>query len=226
MCLCLFVSSVSKVDGIMMDFGMSATQLDNSERGFSFRKTHNGPLDMRMNVHSGEFTAADVVNNLSAEELAEIIETYGEDKAAYKLAKAIVRHREERGPFTNTTQLAHVIRVAMPNPDSFKKDPATRTFQALRIFVNSEFEEIDKALKAAEKILHPGGRIAVITFHSLEDKRVMQFMNEACGKKPGPTFKNIAPKGILPTETELEQNIRSRSAKLRVFERTTADAVR
>jgi len=109
----------------------------------------------------------------------------------------------------------------MPDPDSFKKDPATRTFQALRIFVNSEFEEIDKALKAAETLLEPGGRIAVITFHSLEDKRVMRFMNVACGLagNKGPTFKNVAPDGILPNETELKQNVRSRSAKLHIFER-------
>jgi 16S rRNA (cytosine1402-N4)-methyltransferase len=212
---------VDKVDGIVLDLGVSSPQIDQAERGFSFQA--DGPLDMRMSAQGQ--TAADVVENLSEEELARIIWEYGEEKKSRRVARAIVAFRET-APIKRTQVLANVVRGAVGYTPGI--DSATRTFMALRIFVNQELEELKAVLKASEEILNPGGRIVVVTFHSLEDRIVKNFLkidtssfsryspSMAMGSKA--VWKVLAKKPVLPSKEELAVNPRSRSAKLRVAE--------
>jgi 16S rRNA (cytosine1402-N4)-methyltransferase len=215
---------IPNVNGIVLDIGVSSMQIDTPERGFSFM--HDGPLDMRMG--SGGMSAADVVNDTEENQLANIIYRYGGERHSRAVAKAIVAARQET-PITTTSQLAKIIRsVVWASKD--KIDPATRTFQALRIWVNDELGELERALDAAEEILLPEGRLVIVTFHSLEDSMVKSFINEKSGKTKGvsrhvmnfepeievsKSFKPITRKAVKPTDAEIDRNIRSRSAKLR-----------
>lgn len=222
----LIEQSISKVDGILLDLGVSSHQLDEGERGFSYKK--DAPLDMRMSQEGT--TAADLVNNLSEQELSRIIFTYGEEKFAKRIAAAIVRERKN-GKIETTLQLADIVKNAIPAATRREGgNPARRTFQALRIEVNGELDKLSKALDEMADCLNPGGRIAVITFHSLEDRIVKQrfakwcsgctcppdFPVCVCGKIP---LGHLPFKAKAPTEEELEENPRSRSARLRVFEK-------
>lgn len=214
------------VDGVLLDIGVSSHQLDTDERGFSFHK--EAPLDMRMS-QSGK-TAADLVNKLSYEELRDIIYKYGEDKYAPSIARGIVEARAEK-PIKTTLELAEIIKQSVPQRVRREGHPARKTFQALRIEVNSELEQLEKGLDSAFEMLAKGGRLAVITFHSLEDRIVKQKMAQwcqgctcpkdfpvcVCGNKP--KAKLVARKPIEPSAEELENNPRSRSAKLRVCEK-------
>lgn len=214
------------VDGILLDIGVSSHQLDTAERGFSYH--HDAPLDMRMS-QSGK-TAADLVNTLSFSELCKIISLYGEDKFAKNIARAIEREREIE-PITTTLRLAEIVKDAYPAKARRDGHPARKTFQALRIAVNGELDVLSKGLDAAFSLLKSGGRLAVITFHSLEDRIVKQRMASwcegctcpkdfpvcICGKTP--CAKLITRKPIEAGEKELEENPRSRSAKLRVCEK-------
>lgn len=218
--------NVSGVDGILLDLGVSSHQLDEGERGFSYKK--NAPLDMRMSQEGT--TAADLVNNLSEQELSRIIFTYGEEKFARRIAAAIVRERKNR-KIESTLELADIVKNAIPAATRREGgNPARRTFQALRIEVNGELDKLSKALDEMADCLNPGGRIAVITFHSLEDRIVKHrfakwcsgctcppdFPVCVCGKKP---LGHLPFKAKAPTNEELEENPRSRSARLRVFEK-------
>ena len=215
------------VDGVLLDIGVSSYQLDNPERGFSYH--NDAPLDMRMS-QQGE-SAADLVNRLSWQELADIIRNYGEDKNAARIARGIVAAREQ-APIETTGQLAEIVRSSVPAAvRRAEGHPARRTFQALRIAVNGELDCLQQGLQAAFSILKPGGRLAVITFHSLEDRIVKQQMNEwcrgctcppefpvcVCGNKPKGTL--VYKKGLAPGEKELAENPRARSARLRVIEK-------
>lgn len=220
---------VESVDGIALDIGVSSMQIDDPERGFSFRG--DGPLDMRMG--SSDQTAADVVNKFAEEELANLIYQYGEERASRRIAHAIVELRKST-PITRTGQLASLIRsVVAKSKDGI--DPATRTFQALRIYVNDELGELERGLIAAERLLVPGGRLAVVSFHSLEDRRVKTFLRDRSGDAPRPsrhlpdtgtvrvpTFKVTKKSGFKPSAEEVSMNPRARSARLRVAERTSA----
>ncbi len=215
----------SHVDGVVFDLGVSSPQLDRPERGFSFR--FDGPLDMRMS-HVGE-TAADVVNSYPEEELADLIYKYGEERKSRVVAKAIVMDRETK-PFTTTGELAGLLRRIIPkSKDGI--DPATRTFQALRIHVNDELGQLERALDKALDALAPGGRLVVVSFHSLEDRIVKSFFAKH-GKKvavnkykaeegadAGFPLKVLSRKAILPSAEEVSRNPRARSAKLRVAEK-------
>ena len=220
---------VSAVDGVVMDVGVSSMQLDQGERGFSFRL--NGPLDMRMG-HNGP-TAADVVAKASETDLANIIYIFGEERHSRAVARAIVAARKE-APITTTRALSDIVsRVVRSRPNEIH--PATRTFQALRIFVNEELDELHAALVAAEQVLKPGGRLAVVSFHSLEDRIVKNFLNER-GKRSGgsrhlpdveqaqPSFEILTKRPIVADDEEIAANPRARSAKLRVAARTSAPA--
>lgn len=223
---------VGHIDGIALDLGVSSMQIDDFERGFSFRG--DGPLDMRMG--SSERTAADVVNQMAEKELADIIYRYGEERASRRVAHAIAELRRTE-PITRTGQLARLVRsVVAKSKDGI--DPATRTFQALRIFVNDELGELERGLSAAERLLVPGGHLAVVSFHSLEDRRVKTFLRERSGEAPRPsrhmpdqgeapvpTFKVRKRSGFRPSEQETAQNPRARSARLRIAERTSAAAL-
>ncbi|MBQ7767997.1 MAG: 16S rRNA (cytosine(1402)-N(4))-methyltransferase RsmH [Oscillospiraceae bacterium] len=219
---------ISGVDGILLDLGVSSPQLDDGERGFSYMA--DAPLDMRMNSQD-KLSAYEVVNTWSQEELKRILFDYGEERYAPRIASAICRRREEK-TIETTLELVDVIRSAMP-PQALreKQHPAKRSFQAIRIAVNDELGSVEKAMRDAIPLLNPGGRLAVITFHSLEDRIVKNAMAEAakgctcppnfpvcvCGKKPA--VKLISRKPIVATDEELEANPRSRSAKLRVCEK-------
>jgi 16S rRNA (cytosine1402-N4)-methyltransferase len=224
---------VPAVQGVALDLGVSSMQLDRAERGFSFR--FEGPLDMRME-RSGQ-SAADLVNEMAERPLADLIFTFGEEKKARRVAKAIVAARA-LAPIHTTQHLAEIVRRAVGPASHDRIDPATRTFQALRIAVNDELGEIDRGLAAAEKLLAPGGRLAVVSFHSLEDRRVKQFLRDRAGRNPkasrhlpiqdetvNPTLRLIAAGGIEPSEAETRSNPRARSARLRVAERTDAPGV-
>jgi len=219
------------VDGIVADLGVSSMQIDIPERGFSFQK--KGPLDMRMSK-SG-LSAYEVVNDYSGEELSDIIYKYGEENKARQIARAIVRSREA-APIETTTQLADIVRRVFGGQRKKKIDFATKTFQAIRIFVNGEIDNLSKLLGAAERSLKDDGRLIVVSFHALEDRVVKSFMHEKSGYKPGvsrympeveennvPSFKMITKKPIVPSDVELEKNIRSRSAKLRSAVRINRD---
>jgi len=213
---------VDKVDGILLDLGVSSHQLDDASRGFSFRQ--DGPLDMRMDQTQGP-TAADLVNQADEEELIRIFFEYGEESRARHAARAIVEARKKK-LFTTTTELAETIASVIPKTG--KKHPATLIFQALRIAVNKELESLAIVLEKAVRLLGPGGVLAVITFHSLEDRMVKQFMKQRSEEmldrpewpepRPNPNYCLTLPhrKPLIPLEDELEANTRSRSAKLRV----------
>ena len=215
-----------QVDGIVLDIGVSSMQLDQADRGFSFRE--DGPLDMRMSM-SGP-TAADFVNTAEEEDIANVIYRYGEERASRKVARKIIEMRAEE-PFATTSQLARAVRsVVRKSKDGI--DPATRTFQALRIYVNDELGELERAMGAAETLLKPGGRLVVVTFHSLEDRQVKTFMKERSGdpnkmsrRLPGepevaiPTFTTITRKAVTGQKDEIRANPRARSAKLRAVAR-------
>lgn len=218
------------VDGVVFDLGVSSMQLDEAERGFSFRR--DGPLDMRMG-NSGP-SAADLVAVASERDLAAIILTLGEERHARAVARAIVAARSQ-APIRTTLELAAVVeRVVRARPGAIH--PATRTFQALRIFINQELEELSAALAAAESLLKPGGRLVVVSFHSLEDRIVKTFLVErgrrSAGsrhlpepKRPLPTFRILTGSPVTPEQSELAGNPRARSAKLRAAERTQAPQV-
>ena len=214
------------VDGVVMDVGVSSMQLDRAERGFSFR--FEGPLDMRMS-QQGE-SAADFLNTAAEGTIADVLYHYGEERQSRRVARAIVAAR----PLTTTGQLAHVVRKALGYRPGAPKDPATRSFQAIRIHVNAELDELNAALAAAEQVLRPGGRLAVVSFHSLEDRIVKQFLRDASGSlanasrhlpqaapAQAPTFEQVA-KALRPGEAELARNPRARSATLRAAVRTAA----
>ncbi len=221
------------VDGFVLDLGVSSMQIDQSERGFSFR--FDGPLDMRMGRGAGP-TAADIVNGASEEELIHIIGTYGQERFARKVAFRIVQARAE-GKILTTAVLADIVRRAVPRSHKDLIDPATRTFQALRIMVNDELGELERGLSAAEALLRPGGRLVVVSFHSLEDGIVKQFMFSRAGRggrgsrhlpdapRDNPeTFSLPSGKAIAASESEARVNPRARSAKLRAAVRTGAAA--
>lgn len=220
------------LDGVVLDLGVSSMQLDMAERGFSFMK--DGPLDMRMS-QDGE-SAADIVNTADEALLADIIHFYGEDHAARRIARAIVEARA-RAPIETTLQLAEVVARVLPRPKPGQSHPATRAFQAIRIAVNTEFSELVEGLAAAERALRPGGRLAVVTFHSLEDRIVKRFLQVASGHEANanrfaparasvaPRFELVIRRAVAPDEAELAANPRARSAKLRVARRTDAPAV-
>jgi 16S rRNA (cytosine1402-N4)-methyltransferase len=198
-------------DGVLLDLGLSSLQLDDPERGFSFR--NEGPLDMRLDRRRGE-TAADLVARLPEGELADLIYRYGEERASRRVARAIVRARED-APITATTELAALVRRAVRRGRRFGFDPATRTFQALRIAVNRELEGLAEALRALAARLAPGGRLAVIAFHSLEDREVKHTFREL--GRGG--YRLLTRKPVRPGEAERAANPRSRSARLRALER-------
>jgi 16S rRNA (cytosine1402-N4)-methyltransferase len=226
---------VSRVDGITLDLGLSSPQIDDPTRGFSFRA--DGPLDMRMSK-SGP-SAADAVNRLEERELADIIHRYGEERHARRVAKRIAEARTATS-ITRTSQLAEIVRGAVPrSKDGI--DPATRTFQALRIYVNDELNELQRGLEAAENLLKPEGRLAVVSFHSLEDRTVKEFLRRRSQSGPSvsrhmpaandrgfslPSFRLLTRKPQIPSPEEMNRNPRARSAKLRVAERTEAPALR
>ena len=229
-------AGAERVDGIVFDLGMSSIQLDAAERGFSFRA--EGPLDMRMDPGAGAgATAADVVNTLPEEGLADILYAYGEERAARRIARLIVRSRRE-APFTGTRQLADLVRGVV-RKEAGGIDPATRTFQALRIYVNDEMGELDRGLCAAERLLAAGGRLCVVAYHSLEDRKVKTFLRVRSGSlprssrhipelpaggkaAPAPSFRLLHRGAVRPSAAEVAVNPRARSARLRAAERTAA----
>ncbi|MBT3142949.1 16S rRNA (cytosine(1402)-N(4))-methyltransferase [Phaeobacter gallaeciensis] len=219
------------LDGVVLDLGVSSMQLDLAERGFSFMK--DGPLDMRMSQDG--VSAADLVNESSEEAIADILFHYGEERASRRIARAIVRERA-LAPITTTLRLTEIIESCLPRPKFGQSHPATRSFQALRIAVNAEYDELFQGLMAAERALKPGGQLAVVTFHSIEDRMVKRFFQARAGKtgranryapeiaEEAPQFTLKSRKAIGPDDQELEENPRSRSAKLRVGIRTDAPA--
>lgn len=222
----------SAVDGVVLDIGVSSFQIDQAERGFSFMK--DGPLDMRMGG-SGP-SAADVVNRMSEKGLADVIFRLGEEKNARRIARVLVQRRAEV-PFETTADLASVVEDAVGGRRGARVHPATLTFQAIRMYVNDELGELARGLRAAEHILKPGGRLVVVTFHSLEDRLVKQWMKQKAGavpsgsrhmpllsRGPQPAFELQENKAVQPSEKEVETNPRARSAKLRAAIRTNADA--
>jgi 16S rRNA (cytosine1402-N4)-methyltransferase len=226
-------AGTSAVDGVMLDLGVSSMQLDEAERGFSFQE--DGPLDMRMSSEGP--SAADLVATLSESELADILHDLGEERRARAIARAIVKARGE-GPVTRTSQLVDIVTRVLGRPRPGEdKHPATRTFQALRLAVNDELGELARGLTAAERLLKPGGRLVIVTFHSLEDRIAKRFLAERSGRAGRgsrhvpdaapprePSFRLVNLKPISPGEEELKANPRSRSAKLRAAERTAAPA--
>lgn len=221
------------VDGVVLDLGVSSMQLDRAERGFSFAK--DGPLDMRMS-QSGP-SARDLVNSASESVLADILYHYGEERASRRIARAIVAARAD-APIDTTLQLAAIIASCLPRPKPGQSHPATRSFQALRIAVNAEFEALVQGLEAAERALRPGGKLAVVSFHSLEDRIVKRFFLNRAGQggranryapetpEDAPRFTLIARAGVEADAEELARNPRARSARLRMGLRTDAPAGR
>ena len=214
--------------GILLDLGVSSPQIDNAARGFSFRG--NGPLDMRMDTTRGQ-SVAEWLADASIESMTEVIRDYGEERFAGQIAKAIDRRRQERGPLGSTAELAEVVAGAVKTREP-GKDPATRTFQAFRIFINAELEELQQALSASLKVLQTGGRLVVISFHSLEDRIVKQFIAEHSREVFDRRAPFAAPKAmrlnalgrIKPSDSEIAENPRSRSAVMRLAERTGVPA--
>lgn len=218
---------IDSVDGVLLDIGVSSYQLDTPERGFSYH--HDAPLDMRMSKDGP--TARDLVNNLGEEELADILFRYGEERSARRIARGI-REAREKTPIETTVQLAEIVKASVPAAvRRGEGHPARKTFQALRIAVNGELDRLEEGLKAGFSLLNPGGRLAVITFHSLEDRIVKRQMQDwcqgcicpkdfpvcVCGRKP--QGKLIYKKGLAPSEKEVAENPRARSARLRVIEK-------
>jgi 16S rRNA (cytosine1402-N4)-methyltransferase len=219
---------IGLVDSIALDIGVSSMQLDQAERGFSFQA--DGPLDMRM--EKSGLTAAEYLNSAEEADIARVLREFGEEPRARAIARAIVAAR----PVERTAELAAIVRRAAGFRPGQKSDPATRTFQAIRIHLNAELDELEQGLEAAERALKPGGRLAVVTFHSLEDRIVKRFLRERSGANPGgsrhrpaitdplePTFERVA-KPVSPSQEELARNPRARSARLRSAVRTSAPA--
>lgn len=217
-----------KLDGILLDLGVSSPQLDDADRGFSFMR--DGPLDMRMDPSSG-LSAAQWLAQADVEDISFVLREYGEERFAWRIAQAIVAARVET-PFTRTAELAKLISDSVPKSNKEKKHPATRSFQAIRIYINSELEQVNQALNAALKVLKPGGRLVVISFHSLEDRLVKQFMRRFAKGEPIPrgipltdaqmqqrTELSLVGKAIKASEAELAANPRARSAVLRIAQR-------
>jgi 16S rRNA (cytosine1402-N4)-methyltransferase len=207
-------AGVGKVDGILADFGVSSDQIDDRDRGFSFQQ--DGPLDMRMDRTLQKTSAAVLLANASEDEIEKWLRVFGEERFSRRIANAIVKQRRF-GPLLRTSQLADLVARTISGGRS-GHNPATRTFQALRIAVNRELDEIDAFLHVAPRLLAPGGRLAVISFHSLEDRLAKHaFRNEARGA----SFRNLIPRGTVPTQSETRSNPRARSARLRVLERVS-----
>lgn len=222
----LLGAGVAQVDGLVMDVGVSSMQLDQAHRGFAF--SAEGPLDMRMSQDGT--SAAEFLNTAPETEIADVLFQYGEERQSRRVARAIVAAR----PLETTGQLAHVVRKALGYRQGAPKDPATRSFQAIRIHVNAELDELAAGLGAAEALLRPGGRLAVVSFHSLEDRIVKQFLREASGAvanasrhlpasapASAPTFRDVV-KAVRPSAAELDRNPRARSATLRAATRSDA----
>lgn len=221
--------TINRADGVVLDIGVSSMQIDQAERGFSFQK--DGPLDMRMSGTGG--TAADLINSASEEKIADILFHFGEERASRRIAKMVVARRDER-PFERTLDLVSVIQKCLPRSKPGQTHPATRSFQALRIAVNSEYNQLVEGLFAAERVLDAGGVLAVVTFHSIEDRIVKRFFQSRSGSKAGsryaPLVENVqaqftlqSRKPIRASADEISLNPRSRSAKLRIGWRTSAD---
>ena len=228
-CSVLKKLNTKKVDGFMFDIGISSMQLDNPQRGFSFNK--EGPLDMRMG--NSELTAEEFINSVSEDELADIIYNYGDERKSRRIAKLIVEHRKIN-PIKTTLHLADIVLKANPKKNNHKKHPATKTFQAIRIYLNDEFNELFAGLTNAEQTLSEDGKICVVTFHSLEDKIVKNYFYKSSGMDYS-SYKNLpvetndseaslipGKKAIKPSKEEIETNIRARSAKLRYATRTSS----
>lgn len=229
----LISAGTPEVDGVVLDIGVSSFQIDEAARGFSFMR--DGPLDMRMGAAGP--TAADVVNTLDEKDLANIIFRLGEERQARRIAKAIVQRRTD-APFTTTADLAETVDTAVGGRKGQRLHPATLTFQAIRMYVNDELGELARALHAAERLLRPGGRLVVVTFHSLEDRMVKQWLRARAGKQgggsrhmplarkgPDPTFDLVSSRAVSPSDKEIEANPRARSAKLRAALRTGAPVI-
>jgi 16S rRNA (cytosine1402-N4)-methyltransferase len=223
-------AGIARVDGVLLDLGVSSMQLDAPERGFSFR--HDGPLDMRMSAHGP--TAADILNTAEEQRIAEILLRLGEEKAARAIARRVVAERA-RHPFARTAELADLVVRVLGREQIAGRHAATRTFQALRMYVNDELGELAAALSAAERVLAPGGRLVVISFHSLEDRLVKHFLKRRAGvtqqasrhlpprtQQRAPSFAFVNPRPISPQPQETAANPRARSAKLRAALRTGA----
>jgi 16S rRNA (cytosine1402-N4)-methyltransferase len=220
---------IGQVDGVTFDIGVSSMQFDQGERGFSFQA--DGPLDMRMS--QAGMTAAEWLNSADEADIADVIYRYGEERRSRRIAHAIVAAR----PLTTTGELARIVRKAVGHKPHDKKDPATRAFQAIRIFINAELEELERGLAAAEQVLKPGGRLAVVSFHSLEDRIVKRFLKRRSGAlgagsrhhppthpdAPAPTFSSLA-KAVRASDAEIARNPRARSATLRSGIRSAAPA--
>ena len=228
-CSVLKKLNTKKVDGFMFDIGVSSMQLDNPQRGFSFNK--EGPLDMRMGT--SELTAAEFINSVSEDELADIIYNYGDERKSRWIAKLIVEHRKIN-PIKTTLHLADIVLKANPKKNNHKKHPATKTFQAIRIYLNDELNELFTGLTNAEQTLSEDGKICVVTFHSTEDKIVKNYFYKSSGMDYS-SYKNLpvetndseaslipGKKAIKPSKEEIETNIRARSAKLRYATRTSS----
>ncbi len=222
----MMAAGIARVDGVVMDIGVSSMQLDQVHRGFAF--SSDGPLDMRMS-QEGE-SAADFLNGADEKMIADVLYNYGEERQSRRVARAIVAAR----PLATTGELARVVRKALGHKPHDKKDPATRTFQAIRIHVNGELDELSQALSAAEHVLREGGRLAVVSFHSLEDRIVKRFLREASSTpsasrhvpmvaQDDPVFSKVS-KAIKPGEAEIERNPRARSSVLRAATRTATPA--
>lgn len=239
-------NAMGHVDGVVFDLGVSSMQLDQAERGFSFLR--DGPLDMRMFARDGQsaapcdetgpaggLSARDVVNAMDEQALADLIYELGEEKRSRAIARAIV-HRRRESPFATTKELADTVARVVKTRGPAQKHPATRTFQALRLYVNDELGQLRLGLVAAERVLKPGGRLVVVTFHSLEDRIVKQFLNARSGRVAGPSrhapqvsvklsppsFRIVNSRPLTPSKGELDVNPRARSARLRIAERTDA----
>jgi 16S rRNA (cytosine1402-N4)-methyltransferase len=222
-------NKLAKVDGILLDLGISSPQIDEGERGFSFR--FDGPLDMRMDQTRGK-TVAELLSTISEQQLGKVIKDYGEERFAKQVARAIIKERDDGRTITTTGQLAKVVASAIPKIEP-GQNPATRTFQALRIFVNSELEELSLILPKCVDLLAAGGRLVVISFHSLEDRIVKKFIQSQQNRDdlpsnfpikakdlPQPRLVSIG-KTMKPSAADIKQNVRCRSAVMRVAERTT-----
>jgi 16S rRNA (cytosine1402-N4)-methyltransferase len=227
----LSAEGVEDVDGVALDLGVSSMQFDRAERGFSFRAS--GPLDMRMEKNGT--SAADLVNDADEADLADLFWRYGEERKSRRVAHAIVERRREK-PIETTAELAEIVRRAVGPSARDESDPATRAFQALRIAVNDELGELERGLAAAESVLAPGGRLAVVSFHSLEDRAVKEFVRMRAGRTPSPsrhappaaetrtaTLRDLTRRPVLPGDAEVSGNPRARSARLRVAQKLEAE---